>query len=939
MTDEADRPLAAPPEHPWHALPAAEVVSRLEADATDGLSPEEVRRRRERHGPNALPRPPRPSVLKQVLGQFLNPLVGTLLAAAAVAVAVALWGNEPGASTGWSRFSDAFAILTIVVVNAFIGFYQERKAEKALDALLKLSAARCKVRRGGAVMQVDAIQLVPGDLVMLEAGDKVPADLRLVASSELRTVEGELTGESTPVEKRADLTVGEDTTVADRANMVFSGTTAVNGDARGVVVATGRYTQVGRVGKLLADVEKKGTPLEERLDDFGTVILWLCVGISAALFVIGLVRGLAQWHVLLLTAVSVAVAAIPEGLPAITSITLALGMQRMAHRGAVVRKLSAVETLGCATVICSDKTGTLTRNEMTVRVIWCVGHEYAVSGEGYDRRGELLEDGRRVDDPAEAARRTVAIGAVVNTANLAHHADRPQVTGDPTEAALIALAAKVQVARHSVLEEHAELYSIPFNSERKRMSLATRSLRGDRDRPVLLRCKGAVDVLLPRCAHALTDDGVVPLDDALRARINAAAERFAGGALRVLAMAEREGGEELAAPHETLEQDMVFTGLVGMIDPPRPEVKPAIEAARSAGIRVVMITGDHPATAEAIARELGLWEPGARTLTGEAFRKLDDAGLREVLPTVRVFARVDPEDKLRIVQALQADGREVVAMTGDGVNDAPAIKQAAIGIAMGAGGTDVAREAADMVLQDDNFATIVEAVREGRAIYRNIQKSIFFLLSSNAGLCIAVFLGSFFDPATVPPLTPLQILWINLVTNGLPALALGVDPPEPGQMAEAPRSPDAPILGRAEWISVGLVGLMMGLGAMVIYWLPVWPAGLTPHEVSRSKLTMVFTMLALSPLSHAFNCRSRTASIFRLGLFTNPLLVGAVVISGLIHLLSLAVPALLPVFHTDHAWSATEVAVVVGLSLLPVPAVEIAKLLGLTGPRRRPARA
>ncbi len=384
---------------------------------------------------------------------------------------------------------------------------------------------------------------------------------------------------------------------------------------------------------------------------------------------------------------------------------------------------------------------------------------------------------------------------------------------------------------------------------------------------------------------------------------------------------------------------MVFTGLVGMIDPPRPEVKPAIEAARSAGIRVVMITGDHPATAEAIARELGLWEEGARTLTGEAFRKLDDAGAARGAAHRAGVRPGRPRGQAPHRAGAAGRGREVVAMTGDGVNDAPAIKQAAIGIAMGAGGTDVAREAADMVLQDDNFATIVEAVREGRAIYRNIQKSIFFLLSSNAGLCIAVFLGSFFDPAAVPPLTPLQILWINLVTNGLPALALGVDPPEPGQMAEAPRSPDAPILGRAEWISVGLVGLMMGLGAMIIYWLPVWPAGLTAHEVSRSKLTMVFTMLALSPLSHAFNCRSRTASIFRLGLFTNPLLVGAVVISGLIHLLSLAVPALLPVFHTDHAWSATEIAVVVGLSLLPVPAVEIAKLLGLTGPRRRPARA
>ena len=934
MASGAEFEPKAPPERPWHSLPVEEVLASLGADGVNGLDTEAVRRLREEYGPNALPAPPRPSVLKQILGQFLNPLVGTLLAAAGIAVAVAIWGNESH-ETGWSRFSDALAILTIVVVNAFIGFYQERKAEKALDALMRLSAARCKVRRSGELMQVDARQLVPGDLVLLEAGDKVPADLRLVAATDLQSVEGELTGESTPVEKASDVPLPEDTAVADRATMVFSGTTIVNGDGRGVVVATGRYTQVGRVGKMLADVEKQDTPLEERLDEFGGYILRICVAISAALFVIGFVRGHVAWHVLLLTAVSVAVAAIPEGLPAITSITLALGMQRMAHRGAIVRKLAAVETLGCATVICSDKTGTLTRNEMTVRVIWVDGHEYEVTGEGYDRKGELREGGKRVDEPAEAARRTIAIGAVVNTATISQQKGRTQVTGDPTEAALIALAAKIQVARQSLLERHDELYTIPFNSTRKRMSVATRAMTGADLGRVLLRTKGAVDVLLPLCTRVLTAEGVVPLDDARRAEILAAAERYAKRALRVLAMAEREGGDELCA-REHAERELVFTGLVGMIDPPRPEVKPAIEAARHAGIRVVMITGDHPHTAEAIARELGLWEEGALALTGDDLRRLDDEALAQVLPKVRVFARVDPEHKLRIVQAFQGPRREVVAMTGDGVNDAPAIKQAAIGIAMGHGGTDVAREAADMVLQDDNFATIVEAVREGRAIYRNIQKSIFFLLSSNAGLCIAVFLTSFFDPAQVPPLTALQILWINLVTNGLPALALGVDPPEPGQMSEPPRAQDAAILGREEWVSIALVGLMMALGAMAIYWMPLWPADATAHETQRSKLTLVFSMLALSPLSHAFNCRSRTASIFRLGLFTNPLLIGAVIISGAIHLLSLVVPALQPVFLTDHHWTVTEVLVVTGLSLLPIPAVEIVKAIGIPIAPKRP---
>ncbi len=918
------------PEAIWHAMTVDEVVRARGTNLERGLSTEEVKRLREQFGPNALPPPPKPSVVMQILGQFLNPFVGTLLVAAGIAVGVATMGHEPGAPRGLARFSDAIAILTIVIVNAFIGFYQERKAEKALDALMKLSAAKCKVRRSGEILHADARQLVPGDLVLLEAGDKVPADLRLVSVTELQTVEGELTGESTPVEKSVDATVAKDAGVGDQVTMAFSGTQVVHGEARGVVVATGRDTQVGRVGTMLSEVVKQQSPLEERLDQFSAQILWVTLALSALLFIIGFVKG-GLWHVLLLTAVSVAVAVIPEGLPAITSITLALGMQRMAQRGAVVRKLAAVETLGCATVICSDKTGTLTRNEMTVRALAVEGFAFDVTGEGIGNTGEFKVKGAKVESLPESAKRAMVAAVIANTASIQRVAGAtPVLVGDPTEVALLVLGEKAGLTRAAVMKGRDELLNIPFNSARKRMTVVTRERVEGVDR-VVSRSKGAIDVLLPLCTHALSEGGaVVALDDARRAAIQTEADAMSSRALRVLAMAERTLDGDIADREES-ERNLTYLGMVGMIDPPRAEVRSAVELSRVAGIRVVMITGDHPVTAVAIAKELGLWRDDAKVLTGDDLRRMDDAELSAALPTVRVFARVDPEHKLRIVQLLQARN-DVVAMTGDGVNDAPAIKQAAIGVAMGRGGTDVAREAADMVLQDDNFATIVEAVREGRAIYRNIQKSIFFLLSSNAGLCIAVFVASFFTPQQVPPLTALQILWINLVTNGLPALALGVDPPEAGQMQESPRAPDAPIMGRADWVGILVVGVLMAAAAMAIYALPIW-SGHTAHEIERSKLSMVFTLLALSPLAHAFNCRSRTASIFKLGVFSNPLLVAAVVVSAAIHLMALVVPGLQPVFRTDHHWTGMEILATVGLSLLPVPVIELAKALKIGAPK------
>jgi len=618
---------------------------------------------------------------------------------------------------------------------------------------------------------------------------------------------------------------------------------------------------------------------------------------------------------LLLTAVSLAVAAIPEGLPAITTITLALGMQRMAARGAIVRKLTAVETLGSATVICTDKTGTLTQNAMTVRHVELPGEVLDVTGVGYSLEGEILREGKPVEPPP-GLRRLVAAGVICNNADLEVDGQTGRAVGDPTEAALLVLAAKAGLSRQALVEGKREKH-IPFDSDRKMMSVVLH----DPDGRSTAYVKGAPDAVLERSTTILTDEGPVPLTLARRRELLKRNDQLAIRALRVLALAERE------QPDDDPERDLMFLGFVAMIDPPRPEAAAAVAECRSAGIRVAMITGDHKLTARAIAEELGIAGPEDEAITGTELAALDDAALAERVERTAVFARVTAAQKLRIVRALEQRGH-IVAMTGDGVNDAPALKEAAIGVAMGLHGTEVARQAADMVLADDNFATIVHAVREGRAIFRNIRKFIFFLASSNAGLVIAVLASSFID--WIPPLTPLQLLWINLVTNGLPALALGVDPAEPGLMREGPRPVSEGIVGLPELWGSLLVGFVMSSAALFMYWLP----GLAPSlfasyeaaerlEVAR---TMAFTLLAISPLLHAFNCRSPRSSIVTVGLFTNRFLWLAVSISASVHLVTLIVPALRPIFLT-HSLTAAHWAVVLGLSILPVPVVELTKAL------------
>ncbi|MBK9264336.1 MAG: cation-translocating P-type ATPase [Polyangiaceae bacterium] len=912
-------------DKPVYAEQLEALLARLGASSNAGLEEAEASARIAKYGKNKLPESAKKSTLMRLLEQFANPLVLTLLAAAAIAVVVG-FTDTSGQHGFLSRFGDAIAILLIVILNAFLGYYQERRAEAALEALQKLSAPSARVRRSGKVKVVPAEDVVPGDLLELEAGDAIAADARLVQTIDLATEEAALTGESTACTKDALAPVALDAPLGDRGNMVFTGTTVVRGKARAVVTATGSKTELGKIGEMIQSVGEQKTPLEERLDRFGSMILRVCLLLSAVLLGWGFLRGGRPWHELLLEAVSLAVAAIPEGLPAITTITLALGMQRMARRGAIVRKLPAVETLGAATVIASDKTGTLTQNEMTVRAVYTGGKRYKVTGEGYDPTGDFIAEAGEVIDfdklPAPLSY-TLATAALCNNAHLEQNAEKKwYIVGDPTEAALLALAAKGHLPRESIAPSHEFVHELPFDSDRKRMTVITRDKHGRE----IAHVKGSADVLLPLCVKFAADNGVRGMTDEDRQAITAEADRMSAQALRVLAICRRVRKREKTDEGD-VERELTFLGLVGMMDPPRAGVKEAVATCKLAGIRAVMITGDHKLTATAIAQEIGLWDEGDEVITGAELAKINDEELARRVEHLRVFARTTAEQKLRIVRAFKSKGH-VVAMTGDGVNDAPALRESHIGVAMGKGGTDVARQAGDLVLADDNFATIVDAVSEGRAIYRNIQKFIFFLLSSNMGLLVAVFVVSFFGKW--PPLTPLMILWINLVTNGLPALALGIDPPDPHLMQEPPRNTSEGLLGKRDYLGILYVGSMMGAAAIALY-------VLSPQDEEHLLQTraLAFSVLALSPLFHAWSCRSPHQSIFSMRPLVSLPLVLACAASAAIHLVAILVPALRPVFRT-YAVSANEWMLLLGLSALVVPGVEIAKAID-RALRRRPA--
>lgn len=904
-----------------HAVEVAELLDKLSTSPADGLTTEEAKSRLERCGLNRLPKPPKDPAWKRLLAQFTDPLVLTLLAAAVVAVIVGISGGEAEAGASFlSRFADAIAILLIVILNAVIGYYQEARAEQALEALEKLTSPSARLRRDGVLVESESAFVVPGDILELEAGDAIPADARLIHTMDFATEEAALTGESVPSGKNAMTPVDRDAPLGDRETMVYTGTVVVRGKARAVVTATAGDTELGKIGAMIASIGDQKTPLEMRLDAFGKIILRVCLALSAALLLWGFARPMVlggearPWFVLLLEAVALAVAAIPEGLPAITTITLALGMQRMAKRGAIVRKLPAVETLGAATVICSDKTGTLTQNEMTVREVYTYGTPYTVTGEGYGPEGKILDAG---DEQAVGDAMPVPLRDLLETAALCNNAQvervegQWKVLGDPTEGALLTLAEKGDLPPRSVKSDNETLNELPFDSDRKRMTVVARDENGQ----IVAHVKGGVDALIQRCDRFATDSGERELTDPIREEILGVAEEMSAKALRVLALCRRDLVDTDGDP-DTIESHLTFLGLAGMMDPPRPGVREAVETCVAAGIRPVMITGDHKLTARAIAEEIGMWEPGDEAITGSELGVMSDEELDEQVGRLRVFARTTPEQKLRIVRAFKKKGH-VVAMTGDGVNDAPALRESSIGVAMGQGGTDVARQAADLVLSDDNFATIVHAVREGRAIYRNIQKFIFFLLSANMGLVVAVFTVSFFGDW--PPLTPLMVLWINLVTNGAPALALGVDPPDKRLMEEPPRPSNEGLMVFRDYLGIAYVGTIMGGAAVAIYAL----APSDPTSLAHAR-ALAFSLLALSPLMHSFSCRSPIRSAFASRPLISVPLIIAVAVSAAIHLVAVLVPSLQPVFKTFPV-TVEQWGMVLGLAAIVIPAVEVAK--------------
>jgi Ca2+-transporting ATPase len=881
------RPAEGPPRLAWHAVPAAEVAAYWQTDAKGGLTVAAARERLEKLGPNKLPEEPPEPAWKRLWAQLSDFTVLALLGAAAIAAGLGLFAPLP-AATFLERFGDSIAILAIVILNAVMGLVQQARAERALDALRDMAAPNARVVRDGKTIEIAAHDVVPGDLLLLEDGDRVPADVRLLEAHDLEAEEAALTGESMPIAKDATAPLELDTPLAERRTMVFMGTRISRGRGRGVVANTGVHSELGKIAGMLARVEPEQTPLEQDLERFGQRVVIGCIAISAIVFGAGLLMKTGTPRELFLVAVALAVAAIPEGLPAITTIVLALGTQRMAKRNALVRRLPAVETLGCAQVICTDKTGTLTQNAMTVRRLWVGGARYDVTGEPRRVEGEIKPFG---DERAHENDLRLALAIAAHAAG-AHISVSPagavEIQGDPTDAALQLLG-----RRAGPPQEARVLGDQPFTSARRSASMMV--VYEGHTRTFV---RGAPEVLLQRATHWMQGGRPIPLTDADRERVAAEAAGWAAQSMRVIGLAMRDLPHQIgpAAPDASWEHDVTLVGLVGIVDPPRPEVAAAIREARQAGIRTVMITGDHPATARAIALEIGLWAEGDELVTGNELDHLDQQTLEERVDRVRVVARATAEHKLRIVTALKARGL-VCAMTGDGVNDAPAVKTASIGVAMGKAGADVTKEAAALVLADDNYATIVAAVEEGRAIYANIRKFIYFLLSSNAGAVLFVLAASLLGWEA--PLAPIQILWINLITNGLPALALGVDPREPEQMTMPPREPGGAILSAKEYRDILAVGAVMAATALwaFAHFIGTPSKAPTPQHLALAR-TVVFAILSIGPLCHAFNCRSERRSLFTLGVFTNRALWGAVAIGFLLQAITIYVPVLRPVFKT-----------------------------------------
>ena len=866
----------------WHTLTATETVARLETDADNGLTEQQVQERLQQFGQNKLEERGGRKPWAILWEQLTSVMVLILIAAAVVS---ALLG----------KVTETVAIAGIVLLFTVLGFAQEYRAERAMAALRKLAIPFVRVIRGGAQQEVTADDLVPGDIVLLEAGNSIPADLRLLESSNLRVQESILTGESEPVEKETGAYQAVSMPLGDRRNMGYMGTTATYGRGKGVVVETGMATELGKIADLIQDVEPEATPLQQRLDQVGKLLALLGVIAAALVLAIGVYLN-EPVDEMFLTAVSVAVAVVPEGLPAVVTVTLALGAQRMLRRNTLIRKLPAVETLGAVTVICSDKTGTLTENRMTVTIIDVAGHFLELTGTSAAHPAPSLEQNQTTDLPElsqqpPAIGLTLASGALCNDASLQPDptTGRYSVIGDPTEGALLVAAVQAGLEPEALVEAMPRVAELPFDSDRKRMTTVhklpaqagklqpiLRALRPEG--PYLAITKGSVDGLLDISRYIWTEEGVLPLDDRWRQRIQRANEQLAQNGMRVLGM----GYHWLDEPTEVAEANLVFVGLTGMIDPPRPEVKDAVATCQTAGIRPVMITGDHPLTARFIAYDLGISQNG-RLKTGLMLDEMSDADLAEVVDDVSIFARVTPANKLEIVDALQQKGH-VVAMTGDGVNDSPALKKADIGIAMGITGTDVTKEASDMVLLDDNFATIVQAVEEGRVIYDNIRRFVKFSIAGNVGKVAVMLLAPLVLGLPVG-LLPLQLLWLNLMTDGLLGLGLGVEPAEKGTMRRSPRDPRAGIFSEGLGIHVIWVGTLIGAVALFAGWL-------TLDRLENTWQTMIFTTLAFLQVGQAMASRSSRESLFTMGLRSNPVLLWMAVLTIVFQLLVIYVPFL-----------------------------------------------
>lgn len=911
----------------WYQKSSATVVEEIGSDLHKGLSDKEAAERLAKYGPNELKGKPHATIWEMLLEQFKDFLVLILIGASIVSAFV-------------GEVADSLVIIVIVVLNAALGVFQEAKAEKAMEALQKMAAPNSKVIRDGNIQTVPSRELVVGDIVLLEAGDYVPADVRILESMNLKVEEASLTGESVPVEKET-VAIDHEASLADRHNMGYMGTVVTYGRGKAVIIGTGMNTEIGKIAQMISSFEEQSTPLQEKLADFGKILGILCLAVCAVVFVLGIYQGYRDGNLtmdevtlLFMTAVSLAVAAIPEGLPAVVTIVLAIGMQRMVKKNSIVKKLHAVETLGSTTVICSDKTGTLTQNQMTVVRLFADGQLLEVSGEGYSPEGNFSREGKPLQATAEPGLNLLLQGsALCNDAILQPTEEKGwKIAGDPTEGALVVVAAKAGYDRDSINEKFPRVQEIPFDSSRKMMTTFHQMPDGS----VRAFVKGAPDILLNRCKHISTRGQITEVNDADRANIAAANSAMAKQALRVLAVAYRDFPAVPANLEPTqIEADLTFLGLLGMIDPPRSEARDAVKICKQAGIRAIMITGDYRDTALAVAMDLGIAEGEHQIVTGQELNAMCKDEICQVVKKASVFARVSPEHKVAIVEAFQANG-QIAAMTGDGVNDAPALKKADIGVAMGITGTDVTKETADMVLTDDNFASIVAAVEEGRVIFANIRKFVFFLMSCNLAEIFVIFFAMIMGWPI--PLLPIQLLWLNLVTDAFPALALGMEKPEPGVMEQDPRDPQEPIMNsnmkkmiliQSTVLTFAVLG---SFGYALKYLTPGFTFGapLTPDLDLSMARTFAFATMISAELLRAYTTRSEHYSVFKIGLFSNKYMNMGVGLS--FALLALALYGPLHAIFRTQILGLAEWAVVGGFAILPFVAGEIGKqFLDLSG--------